>query len=900
MNENGITLQTTIITSILALVAVAVAVILYNLISSESEEVVQNVNTPRLLNNFNNSTIPNQEISPDNAQGEDEYKEDDENDQESDEVIIPVKLYAGDYHTCGITNRNEIRCWGWNYFRQLGITGVSLSPVAMSMRGLDNFRVLSTGSNHNCAIALDKTVKCWGSNKFGQLGQSLVLTYLTTPTGVNGLLGVEIVATGYRNTCVATDANEVYCWGSNRFGQLGIEPPTSGDNLENPDPVEHQPQLIEELTGKEIKQISIGFHHICAIILAPDDTDSEEGTIECWGWNSHGQLGQNPRNTRIVGLGTLSTKPLTMAGMLPISSIATGANHTCGVTSIRSVVCWGANRHGQLGKASSIGSQSSPSDINLTSKVTNLEATHFNTCVTTEAGKLHCYGALARDGIREKNTGFDVVSLAVGLEHVCISKGDGTVECVGDNSRAQIGQNPVIVDYHKPNKVEGTTGAKSISLGNSTACIIVTNDNNVQCWGSNNYQLLGMPAGTPSSAEPVDISGLTGVVDISNSFSHSYCAIASNENAQNPKNVIKCRGNNQYGELGIFPNSPSDNLVVNFTTISGIENPRAISIKEEHACVISTEEHIKCWGRNDFRQFGNSADSGIMPNTVSYRDSGKTKLMTGAKYISTGYSHTCAVSDELENLTDIEVQKSVVWCWGINEFGQLGQQRYNHINGNRPEEIKGLDNFKSISAGRGHTCGITSDDTIKCWGWNKFAQLGRDSQSINLLDLKPSSQNLGSWFALDLFLNPESSQLTKLTKVEAISSGWAHTCAIAADYNDIGFSTDSNAVYCWGDNEYGKSGGPWWAYGHQDSISHSATPIKIKGLRNVKAISAGTGHTCAIVNEINDIRAPEGSNVVYCWGDFADAKRGTYTLPGTDINFESVNKITDFQKIFIN
>ncbi len=900
MDERGATLQTVIITSILALVAVGVAVLIYNLISSESEEVAENVGATRQLNDFPNLTIPGQEVPPNDVEGEDNDDEEGEGeDEESDEDILPVRLYAGDYHTCGITNKNEIKCWGWNYFRQLGITGVSVSPIVASMRGLEDFKALSTGSRHNCAITADKTVKCWGSNEFGQLGQSLALTYLTNPTEVSGLSGVEIIAAGYRNTCAATDSNEVWCWGSNRFGQLGIEPPTSGDNLENPDPVEHQPQLIEELTGKEVKQISIGFHHICVIILHPDDPDSEEGTIECWGWNSHGQLGRNPGNTQIDELGTFSTKPLVMTGMLPISSIATGANHTCGVTSIRSVSCWGANRQGQLGKISSIGPQSSPSDIDLSSKVTNLGATHFSTCVTTETGRLHCYGALAEDGIREKNIGFDVASLAVGLEHVCISKSDGTVECVGDNSRAQIGQNPVTVDYHKPNKVEGTTGAKSISLGNSTACIIVTNDNNVQCWGSNNYQLLGMPAGTPSSAEPVDISGLTGVVDISNSFSHSYCAIASNENAQNPKNVIKCRGNNQYGELGILPGSPEDDLVANLATIPGIENPRSVSIRESHACAITAEENIKCWGRNDLRQFGSGSESGITPTTVVYRDSGESKLMTGAKHMSAGYSHTCAASDEIENLTDLESLESIVWCWGVNEFGQVGYHRYRATDGNRPTAIPGLNNFKTLSAGRGHTCGITSADTVKCWGWNEFAQLGREPSAIKLLDLRPPSQSSGSYFALDLFINPSSSQLAKLTRVEAISAGWAHTCAIAADRDDAGAITGENAVYCWGSNEHGKSGAPWWPYEHQGSVEYSAAPIKIEGLKDVKAISAGTRHTCAIVNELQDIRNSDGDNIVYCWGDLGGAKRGTYTLPGTDIDFDSVNKIASFQEVSV-
>ncbi len=908
MNERGITLQTVIIASILSLAAVAVGAILYNLISSESDKIVEAVSTPRVLAELPKPTIPDNEVPPpDDVEGKDnvggdvsEDEEEEEEEEESDEDILPVRLYAGDYHTCAITSVNEVKCWGWNHFSQLGLTGVSVSPIATRMRGLENFRALSTGSRHNCAVTTTKTVKCWGSNEYGQSGQSSALTYLTSPTEVSGLSGVETIAAGYRNTCAATDKNEVWCWGSNRFGQLGIEPPTSGDNLENPDPVEHQPQLIEELTGLGIKEISIGFNHICAIVYALDNPDADEGTVKCWGWNSHGQLGQNPADTIIAGLGTFSTKPLTMTGMQPAMSIAAGANHTCALTAEKSVSCWGGNIQGQLGQRGSAGPQPLPTDIVFAAEVTSIGAAHFSTCVATKAGKLYCYGALAVDGLIEKDMGFDAVSLAVGLEHICVSSSDGTVKCIGDNSRAQIGQSPVTVDYHKPNKVSDTVGAKSISLGNSIACITVTDDNNVKCWGSNTYQLLGLPARISSSAAPVDIAGLTGVVDISNSFSDSYCAIASNENIQNPQDVVKCRGNNRHGELGVIPSSPEDDLVANFATIPGIENPRAVSVREDHACVISAEEHVKCWGRNDLRQFGNSADSGITPNTVSYRDSGETKLMTGAKYMSTGYSHTCAISDEIENLTDLKSLESIVWCWGVNEYGQLGQQRYNHTNGNRPEAIGGLDNFKAISAGRGHTCGITSTDTVKCWGWNKFAQLGREPSSIKLVDLRPPSQAPGSWSALDLFLNPGSSELTKLTRVEAISSGWAHTCAIAADRDDAGTPTGENAVYCWGNNEHGKSGAPWYPYEHQDSVDYSATPIKIEGLRGIKAISAGTRHTCAIVTELQDIiQNPEGEDNVYCWGDFGDAKRGINTIPGTDVDFESADKVTSFQEVSV-
>src|SRR5262245_1042074 len=145
--------------------------------------------------------------------------------------------------------------------------------------GQSDWATVSVGGDHTCALKVDGSAYCWGSNRYYQLGASS--DTLCGPTSAKFactlaphaiLPGVRFtsISVGARHTCGITIAREAYCWGGNDLGQVSEVAPTG--------PV---PVKIGGSLGWT--QISAGFSHTCAV--------RTDGAAYCWGANDRGQLG---------------------------------------------------------------------------------------------------------------------------------------------------------------------------------------------------------------------------------------------------------------------------------------------------------------------------------------------------------------------------------------------------------------------------------------------------------------------------------------------------------------------------------------------------------------------------------------------------------------------------------
>lgn len=132
-------------------------------------------------------------------------------------------------HSCALTGAGGAKCWGENWMGQLG-DGTStdrLTPVAVS--GLTSGVVaIATGDLHSCALTSAGGVKCWGYNYYGQLGDGTEIDAYSpvsgsyTPVAVSGLSnGVVAISAGQYFACALTGAGGVKCWGWNFYGELG-------------------------------------------------------------------------------------------------------------------------------------------------------------------------------------------------------------------------------------------------------------------------------------------------------------------------------------------------------------------------------------------------------------------------------------------------------------------------------------------------------------------------------------------------------------------------------------------------------------------------------------------------------------------------------------------------------
>lgn len=167
---------------------------------------------------------------------------------------------------------------------------------------------------------------CWGYGYYGQLGNGSSSSQIV-PTPVSGLSsGVAALAAGQTHTCALTTQGGVLCWGDNEMGQLG-----DGTRTERLEPVP-----VSGLASG-VAAISAGQWHTCALLL--------DGSMRCWGYNADGRLGDGTYTDRLV--------PAVVSGIAGgVSRIYALPANTCVVMTNGTVQCWGDDHDGQLGDGS--------------------------------------------------------------------------------------------------------------------------------------------------------------------------------------------------------------------------------------------------------------------------------------------------------------------------------------------------------------------------------------------------------------------------------------------------------------------------------------------------------------------------------------------------------------------
>jgi alpha-tubulin suppressor-like RCC1 family protein len=287
---------------------------------------------------------------------------------------------AGLAHTCALTTAGYVRCWGYNRQGQLGDGTTTGRRSPIDVVGLSGaVGAITAGRTHTCALTLAGGVKCWGANDHGQLGDGTTINH-SSPVDVAGLAsGVSAIAAGAWHTCALTSAGGVVCWGDNRWGQLG-----DGTTASSTIPVD-----VAGLGGGAIA-IAVGADETCALTIA--------GGVKCWGDNRSGQLGD--------GTTASSAIPVDVAGLGGGAiAITVGGAYTCALTSAGGVKCWGMNNSGQLGDGSTA-SRSTPADVaGLASGVRALAAGAWHTCALTGVGGVVCWGGNYRGELGDGTTG---------------------------------------------------------------------------------------------------------------------------------------------------------------------------------------------------------------------------------------------------------------------------------------------------------------------------------------------------------------------------------------------------------------------------------------------------------------------------------------------------------------
>ena len=208
---------------------------------------------------------------------------------------------------------------------------------------LTGVTAVGAGWAHTCALTEDGGIKCWGDNISGQLGdaQKCGFSSCAAPVDVIGLTtGVAAVAAGGSDACALTTTGGVKCWGRNSYGQLG-----DGTTMDRTTPVD-----VVGLTT-DVAAVAVGGEHTCAV--------TTQAGVKCWGLNLRGELGT--QTTELCGpsfpCSSVAEDVLGLASGAAAVDVSSGAvgGHTCAVTTMGGVKCWGLNVDGQLGDGQNCG-----------------------------------------------------------------------------------------------------------------------------------------------------------------------------------------------------------------------------------------------------------------------------------------------------------------------------------------------------------------------------------------------------------------------------------------------------------------------------------------------------------------------------------------------------------------
>jgi alpha-tubulin suppressor-like RCC1 family protein len=511
-------------------------------------------------------------------------------------------ISSGGYFTCAIANSSAL-CWGGGNSGQLGIGISANSNVPMSVLSTGasqgkTFTNVDAGQNHACAIASGAAF-CWGYNASGQLGNNTQASsnapVAVAATGVfAGKIVTSISTGGYFSCAIASGA--AYCWGNNSSSELG-----DGTQITSYVPVLVDSTLVK--TGSTY-EVSAGQAHACALTA---------GTVNCWGFNGYGQLGNSSYTnskvpTSVVTKGVLDGKSIT--------DIASGGQHSC-VVANGAAYCWGEGSSGELGNGDA--------------------RTYSNPVAVVATGVL---------------AGKTVTSVAVGDQHSCaIASGD--VYCWGANYQGQLGNSSNVSSYvpvavTKSGVLLGKT-VTDLLAGNSHSCAIASGA--VYCWGNNQSGQLGVDVAkdffgtyvqtTFTSPVAVDTTGIL--------KGRTVSSFAFEEDSGNATQVLS---GNKLITWGNSVRLPTEDTFVNSgdlkdKTITSLTGSGSKGGKS--GCALS-DKVLYCYGQM------NSPYSSLPIKMATTTAIGEKPV----SFIASNGQSACAIAI------------GTLYCWGQNDNGQLG------------------------------------------------------------------------------------------------------------------------------------------------------------------------------------------------------------------------------------
>ncbi|MCO4763566.1 MAG: hypothetical protein KC502_18795, partial [Myxococcales bacterium] len=694
--------------------------------------------------------------------------------------------------------------------------------------------------SHICALGRDTKVYCWGSGSDYRTGQSSTAA-VRKPTAVPGITGATDVIAGYSHTC-AKVSGKWWCWGDNFYGALGTG--ATGSDTSKP---------VELKVVKDPVMLSAGYRHTCAL--------RQDGTVFCWGYRSGGRLGSG---VNTFGGDAAGKQVKGVAGAV---HIWTAGAHSCALTQVGTVYCWGSNGDRRINDTLS------PSTY---------------------------YAAAQKAGVAKAS------SVSGGLSTVCWA-GGGSGWCTGDNDNGQLG-NGTKTDNGKPVAVVGPKGVVMVSGGGDhTTALTMTG----ALWmsGDNDNGQLGN--GTKTDATKFAQSAIPGKLPVIQvrSGRNFTCALLGD-------GTVVCTGDNASGQQG-------DGTTADDTTFSAASGPcssdkqcndgnpcttdacvsgqctfkantapcsdgkgctqgdacsggscvgKPVVCDDKNACTVGDKcvegsdgkgqcvvgklntcnDNNSCTADSCDPKTGGCTNAPIAgctqackadPDCEDGNPCTKDSCISGkCSSAATGDGLVCAAgavcssgkcaptgkgwaakisgSDDGSHFCALGTDRKA-YCWGFGGDGRLGDGSTG--SNYKPTPVNTVSNLADVIACEDHSCALATDGKAYCWGSNAQGQLGTGATSGD---------------------RTSPVAVTVAPAFKQLACGYRYTCGIRLD----------GSVLCWGYGSNGRLG-----YG-STSFSNQPKGQVVSGLSGAVKLHGFDDHVCAIKSD----------GTTWCWGENYD------------------------------
>ena len=722
------------------------------------------------------------------------------------------------------------------YNSKNGLKAKAIVNVYRNQEGAITVPIVGQGYGNTITLKEDGTVWATGKNDYGQLGvgdttnrNTSVQVKIDENTYLENVIKIDVTD----NTTIAlTKKGEVYAWGKNEFGELGL-----GDRT-------------YRSYATRVKGIDGNGYLENIIDVANGDENSyaidKNGNVYGWGDGNYHQIDDTE---------TSRTTPTQMSDCTNAISVSAGECFVEIMQSNSNVVARGYNYYGQLG-----------------------------------------YGDTAEKPTGAHIVGNDINKVSAGNDATLIIREDGTVWAAGRNRYGELGLGDTSnrASFTKLTLEDGTEIKAKYGELNSSVTTILGKDGKVYATGYNGYGQLsnGTTTNTSKLKTMLNEDGTEVTDAILIKIGEMY-ELDRNTGVIRKDGTVWVSGDNTYGQIGNsgntsatylskmgdgFLNYPEKVITVGVDKSQKI-NPLLFNIQDDMN--VYTDSTTKVGTLNYEIE-----DSNIAELTTLGMITGKQQGITKIKVTDTSTKRTTSIWVKVVNDSNIQVslgykfsvalkQDGTVWSWGQNNDGELGLG--NTTEYSEPQQITDIkEKITDVKTGYYHSIALTEKGEVYTWGYNGNGQLGNGTREDSLVPVKVTGlENItkvnaykymtialtqngevyawGSGYGakpvklnftrkiIDVSGNLVLAENRKAYNLDETKSYGKDLIKVVAGYNHYLGLTSDGEVYAWGSNSYGQLGN-----GNNTSSSTAVkvvTPDGKSNMTNIVDISAGDSYS---------------------------------------------------------